>query len=104
VIEDVAFVVRMVAAAVRGGFEGQDALHCPGDLVDAVARLFDQAVAGEPDEVIPVAHCHSTSPIPCGRVFAGGMGLTGPVRYVEYVARRSPIAPSWTRLKNSRRG
>ena len=46
VIEDIAFVVRELAAACCHRFERQDSVHRPGNLVNTVACLFHQPITG----------------------------------------------------------
>ena len=77
VIEDIAFVVGELPAAVADRLERQDAVHGPGDLVDAVTGLFDQPIAGQPGEVIPVADLPFDVAHAGGPTLAGGMGFHG---------------------------
>src|SRR5262249_53713646 len=55
VVENIAAFGRDCAAADADAAHRRLVVHEPGNFVDAVNRLFDEAVAAEPDEVVPVA-------------------------------------------------
>src|SRR6185369_10988036 len=54
-VEDIALIVGVDSASGTDAADRRDIFHRPEDLVDAMAGLFDQAVAAEPYKVIPVA-------------------------------------------------
>src|SRR5260370_15113596 len=58
VVVDIAQRGPHLAAAVAGYPRGWRVAHRPGHHVEAVDRLLDDMVAGEPTELIPVAQLH----------------------------------------------
>jgi len=81
VVEDIAFVIGNCRPPVPTALRGRTPFIAQA-ICHAVTGLLHESIAGEPNEVIPVPTCHSTSLMPAGRLLAGGMGFTGPVRYV----------------------
>src|SRR5262249_44058575 len=82
VVEDVA-VLRLgahLAAAGAAGPQRRHVLHGPGHLVDAVHRLLDDVVAGQPGEVQPVAHLPLPgAPVRLARLVPQAVGVLGPL-------------------------
>ena len=83
-----------LAAAHADGLERMR-FECPAGHVEIMDVLFDDVVAAEPEEVIPVAD------LVLG-VAPAGLALVGPdvaLVPVDLRRTRSPMAPSWIRFR-----